>query len=443
MWLAGVALAGFLAVPSIAEARQPPNVVLIVLDDARVDLLTRDTAPIIMRRLAGRGVTFSRAMVPVSLCCPSRVSTLSGMHSHTTGVYNGGIRSFSDDRHALPVWLHRGGYRTGLFGKYLNGYGTGAFRSYLPPGWDRWVAFRRPGFWSFDWVDRHGVLHDGEGYATRFLARSAGRFIRTTPSRQPLFVYFAPYAVHAPAEPAALDAGSFGDLERWRPPSYDVEPIDQPPYLSREWTPDLRDSTDRFRIAQHETMRSADRAVGGVVRALARSGRMHDTLFILMSDNGVQWGEHRLKGKSVPYEASTHIPLVVRYDPAGWTGTRHGVVANIDVAPTIADIAGVAHRPVEGRSLVDSLETGDPVRRFLLLEHAIGRTGVVPSYCGVRSERYLFVRYADGFEEVYDYSADPWELENIASDRPSLAKGLRREAMALCDPVPPGFSWGA
>ena len=441
MALVGTLLATSLIVASSAEADQRPDVVLIVLDDARADLLSAATAPIITRKLAGRGVRFSHAMVPVSLCCPSRTSTLTGMYSHSTGVYSGGIDAFTADGRTLPVWLHKAGYRTGLFGKYLNGYGKGEFRGYLPPGWDRWAAFRKPGFRSFDWVDRRGGVHRGRGYSTRILARAAGRFIQTTPDREPLFVYFAPYAVHAPAEPEARDAGSFGDLERWRPPSYDVDPIDQPPYLSRDWPRELRDSTDAFRIAQHETMRSADRAVGTIMKVMARAGRMRDTLFILLSDNGIQWGEHRLKGKSVPYDASTHIPLIVRYDSAAWSGVRHGVVANIDIAPTIADVAGVAHPPVEGRSLVDSLETGGEVRRFLLVEHAMGPAVGVPSYCGVRSPRYLFVHYADGFEEVYDYKIDPWELDNIAADRPALTTSLRTEAMVLCDPVPPRFSW--
>ncbi len=437
----GTLLAVSTASSSARAVEQRPDVVLIVLDDARADLLSAATAPIITRKLAGRGVSFSHAMVPVSLCCPSRTSTLTGMYSHSTGVYSGGIRSFTDDRRTVSVWLRHAGYRTGLFGKYLNGYGKGEFRDYLPPGWDRWAAFRKPGFRSFDWVDRHGGVHEGHGYSTRILARAAGRFIATTPDRQPLFLYFAPYAVHAPAEPEVRDQGSFGDLDRWRPPSYNVEPIDQPPYLTRDWNRELRESTDAFRIAQHETMRSADRAVGAIMRAMARAGRAHDTLFVLMSDNGIHWGEHRLKGKSVPYDAATHIPLVMRYDAARWSGVRHGVVANIDIAPTIAEVTGVPHPSVEGRSLVESLETGGAVRRFLLLEHAMGPAAGVPSYCGVRSERYLFVHYADGFEELYDYRTDPWELDNIASDRPAFTTRVRNEAIALCDPVPPRFSW--
>ena len=440
---ASLLIAGLLcSTPSLAAARQPTDIVLIMLDDARADLLSRETAPEIMRRLGRRGVTFSHAMVPVSLCCPSRTSTLTGMYSHTTGSYRGGIGSFDNDRRTLPVWLHRAGYRTGLFGKYLNGYGRGRFRRYLPPGWDRWVAFRRPGFSSFDWIDQDGRLHDSEGYATSFLGREAERFIRNAPTRRPLFVYFAPYAVHAPAEPAARDAGTFGDLRPWRPPSYDVEPTDQPPFLDRPWSAEQREATDRFRIDQHETLRSADRAVAGIMQAMAGAGRLHDTLFVLTSDNGIQWGEHRLEAKSVPYDASTHVPLMMRFDRAGWTGTRRGVVANIDIAPTIAGITRVPHPPVEGRSLVNSLATGGTVREYVLLEHVMGPRGGVPSYCGVRSKRYLFVHYADGFEEVYDYTSDPWELDNIARNRPALTQTLRDEAMALCDPTPPGFTWG-
>ena len=92
--------------------------------------------------------------------------------------------------------------------------------------------------------------------------------------------------------------------------------------------------------------------------------------------------------------------------------------------------------------MVTSLETGGTVREYVLLEHVMGPRGGVPSYCGVRSKRYLFVHYADGFEEAYDYTSDPWELDNIARNRPALTQTLRDEAMALCDPTPPGFTWG-
>ena len=338
-----------MAAPAFGAKRRP-NVVIVMLDDVRADLITRETAPTITRRVIGRGVVFDRAIVPVSLCCPSRASTLTGNHAHTTGVYKG-IGSFRDDE-TIAVWLDDAGYRTGLFGKYLNGYGRGRWAGYVPPGWDRWTAFRQPGFTGYDWFDRAGRLHAGTRYSTSFLARRAERFIESTPRRVPLFLYFAPYSVHRPTEPARRDVGTFAHLEPWRPPSYDVEPHRQPPYLDRDWPAELADRVDANRIAQHETLLSADRAVHAILDALERSGRRRDSVVVVMSDNGFMWGEHRLTGKNAPYDASSRIPLALRYDAAGWRGSRAGVAANIDVAPTVARLARVDHPATDGASLV-------------------------------------------------------------------------------------------
>ncbi|MGH2631132.1 MAG: sulfatase-like hydrolase/transferase [Actinomycetota bacterium] len=428
-------------VPTAAVAApRRPNVVIVMLDDVRADLITPEAAPTITNRVMGRGVVFGRAIVPVSLCCPSRASTLTGNHAHTTGVYKG-IGTFRDDR-TVAVWLDDAGYRTGLFGKYLNGYGRGRWAGYVPPGWDRWTAFRQPGFTGYDWFDRAGRLHAGTRYSTAFLVRRAKRFIRSTPRRAPLFLYFAPYTVHEPTEPAPRDVGAFAHLEPWRPPSYDVDPHQQPPYLDREWTPAQAAQVDDRRIAQHETLLSADRAVGTILDALARTGRRRDSVVIVMSDNGFMWGEHRLTGKNAPYDTSSRIPLALRYDTAGWTGSRAGVVANIDLAPTIARLTHVDHPATEGVSLLPMLRTGSGVRDALLLEHkGAGGPESIPSFCGVRTRHHLFVHYTDGFEELYDYRVDPWELDNIARDDPGFTATFRRRTRELCDPVPPGFAW--
>ena len=247
--------------------------------------------------------------------------------------------------------------------------------------------------------------------------------------------------MHEPTEPARRDVGVFADLEPWRPPSYDTDPHRQPPYLDRDWPPELAEKVDANRIAQHETLLSADRAVGAILDALARTGRRRDSVVIVMSDNGFMWGEHRLKGKNAPYDTSSRIPLALRYDAKGWRGVRAGVVANIDLAPTIARLARVGHPATDGVSLVPMLRAGSRVRDALLLEHVSGPGGGIPSFCGVRTRHHLFVHYADGFEELYDYRVDPWELDNIARVDPGFTGSFRRRTRALCDPVPPGFAW--
>ncbi len=124
---------------------RPPDIVLIVTDDQRFDSLW--AMPVLSERLAARGVTFPDAFVVNPLCCPSRASILTGNYSHTTLVYRQvppfGRFEWFDDGSTLATWLHDAGYRTGLFGKYLDGYQHAAVTGYVPPGWDRWVAFVR------------------------------------------------------------------------------------------------------------------------------------------------------------------------------------------------------------------------------------------------------------------------------------------------------------
>lgn len=121
------------------EPGGPPNVVLILTDDQRWDTVSE--MPTVMSDLAGRGITFERGYVSNPLCCPSRASILTGLYSHSTGVYtnqaraHGGFAAF-DDRSTIATWLDEAGYRTALIGKYLNGYEG----PYVPPGWDRWFA---------------------------------------------------------------------------------------------------------------------------------------------------------------------------------------------------------------------------------------------------------------------------------------------------------------
>src|SRR5919197_894183 len=140
-----------------AEASSRPNIVLILTDDQRWNSLWAMLA--VQGNLVDRGVTFTNGFVVNSLCCPSRASILTGRYSHSTGVYTeaspgGGFDRFRDSS-TLATWLHAAGYRTALFGKYLNGYrGT-----YVPPGWDRWFAFQQQ---VGGYYENYRVNHGGE-----------------------------------------------------------------------------------------------------------------------------------------------------------------------------------------------------------------------------------------------------------------------------------------
>ena len=425
-----------------------PNIVLILTDDQRADTLRY--MPIVRRTLGDHGVTFTSAYVVDPLCCPSRATILTGLYSHSTGVYSndpndprGGFPAF-DDRSTIATWLHDAGYRTGLFGKYLNGYGS----PYVPPGWDRWFGtIGTAAYYDYLATSDGTVVERGDDerdYGTLVLARQASSFIGETPSDVPLFAYISVPAPHDPAIPAPEDRTSFTRLEPWRPPSYNERAIaDKPRYLRRQQPlgADRRASLDAFRLDQIRSLQAVDRLVGKVIDALKAAGRLQDTIVVFTSDNGVLWGEHRWDKKDVPYEESIAVPLVARYDaliPAPRTDPR--LVLNVDLAPTFAAAAGVTPPATEGANLLPLLlEPSVPWRDGFLIEHMGSGSEGVPSYCGYHTSRYVFIRYHGGESELYDLRRDPWQLRNVVGD-PSLARtraSLNDQLVRACVPPPP------
>ena len=187
---------------------------------------------------------------------------------------------------------------------------------------------------------------------------------------------------------------------------------------------------------------AVDEAVAGVLRSLRRSGRLADTLVVYMSDNGLLIGDHHTIGKDMPYRFATDVPLLLRWDghvAAGAVDRR--LVSTVDVTETILRAAG-ATMPTSGVDLM-----APPAREHVALEGRRWRRldGSVPhpGFCGVRTERWLFVRWGDGFEELYDHEFDRSETVNRVADPAQLpvVDALRETARASCVPEPPGFSW--
>ena len=405
--------------------------------------------PEVQRSLVEPGVTFEESFTTSSLCCPSRASILTGAYPHTTGVYRqggrfGGFRSFEDST-TIATELDEAGYRTGFFGKYLDSYQHDALTGYVPPGWDRWVAFVHSQFLDFGLtidgaVERYGSEPDD--YSTDVLASHTEDFIRGTEG--PVFALFAPAAPHAPALPAPTDAGGFADLPPWRPPSFDeADRSDKPTHMQilKPLGPERNENLEILRRNQYRSLQAVDRAVGRLLDALEDTGRLDDALVIFTSDNGLLWGEHRWLKKEVPYEEAIRVPLVVRADAIVGDGARtdRHLVANIDLAPTIAEAASVKLPGADGMSLLPLVEGRvETWRDALLIEHMRG-TNPIPTYCAVRTARYLFASYETGERELYDLEADPFQLQNLAGTEPGLEGRLDTTLQGLCEPPPPGL----
>jgi len=456
------------ALPTVADAgpaEMRPNVVLIVTDDQRYDSLF--TMQNVRRLIGEHGVTFDRAVVSNSLCCPSRASILTGGLSHTTKVWTNVYATWSrygawpafheagDEDGTIAVALRDAGYRTALFGKYLNEFPG----EQAPPGWDRFAAFvnnQGGGYFDYDLFrqdeeGRRRVHHgsDPADYSTNVLADDAVAFLRSTDAEDPLFLYYAPFAPHSAIVPAPRDVGTWSSFHQTLPPSFDEADVsDKPEYIRARRALSESFARQKYALA-YEALQSVDRAVGRIVAALRETDRLRNTLLVFMSDNGIAMGDHRWDYKLTPYEESIHVPLVIRYDPLTSTraGTRNdALVSNVDLAPTFADIVGIPFSGVgrvDGTSLVPLLDgSAVRIRSGLLLEHADypGRYHV-PSYCGLRTPGWTYVRYSGGVEELYDLRHDPFELRNLAGARPPVLGRLRERTDRLCRPRPPEFRW--
>ncbi len=425
-----------------------PDVVLVVTDDQRVESLARMTH--VQDLLVARGTTYDGAMVPTSMCCPSRAALLMGQYSHQTGVWSnsrptGGWWRFHEDgneNHTLAVALHDEGYRTALIGKYFNSFANWSPAGYRPPGWDVFTAFTttdRSGDY-FDYSLSDGTVHGStpDDYSTDVFAERAVDFVRTTPASTRLFLYLAPYAPHAPYQPAPRHLGAWkGRLPSFDSPAVGEDVSDKPQWV-RQLDPVRPARVGHVQRAQQESLMAVDEAVARVVASLREAGRLENTLFVFTSDNGLAWGEHNVMFKSVPYTPATAVPLVVRWDaqvPAGDVDSR--LALNLDITTTIA-------RAVSAPMLTAGLDLlGDQRRDGAVLEAPPEPRLQRPAYCGWRTAHWTFTRYATGEEELYSRAVDPFELTNVATTPENAARlrEMRQEARRFCNPEPPDFSW--
>ncbi len=493
--LLGLALAGG---PSAGAQAGAPNIVFILTDDQAAHEL--DSMPATTGLIEGPGVSFDRFYSSYPLCCPARATLLNGQYMHNHGVrgnlppYGGHeeVRKRGSESAWLPTWLDAAGYSTAHVGKYLNGYGSDGDPR-VPPGWDEWygqISEYEPSdagarlYYNYKLLEKGPVggpslvpygTSPGD-YETDVIRQKAlevlGRFGDEggPGGDRPFFLELAFHAPHYPYVPAPRHAGAMAAAPLARLPGLNEKNIsDKPGWLriaARARIKGGRLATlEGERRSRLEQLLSVDEAVQAVFSKLTETGELSNTFVIFSSDNGYFFGEHRIgAGKYLPYEPSARVPLAIRGPglPAG--AATEELAANVDVAPTIAALTGVASPPpglVDGRSLVPFMfdpgaRSGRPIlleadsgpdtwTRFgsgdgppapraarklgldglrgvpdLEAEQPAGRFGLdgnaAPAYRAIRSNRYLFVVYATGQAELYDMRLDPNQLRAVTAD---------------------------
>ena len=443
-----------LAVAALTTSSVPPprderpNIIIILTDDQSFDTLPSNppTMPWLQSQIQdpnGHWLWFPNAFIETPLCCPSRATILSGRYSRHTHVVDNQTGHLFDESNTLATWLHDGGYTTGLIGKYLNRYPFDR-GPYIPPGWDRWVAKLSTAatttYYDFGFVDQGVALQTSDSpatYATDLFADRAIDFLKTAPEDRPFFLYLATSAPHPPWTPPPRHAGAFANEPLSLPASVGERNVSDKPRWVQKLPP--LDGTERAKLIadrRHEaaTLLGVDDAVKRIFDQLSSSGDLGNTVVFFLTDNGYSFGEHRIRGKRCPYEECIRTPFAVRM-PGATAGNVPGLVSNVDLAPTIADLAGVQPGLTEdGRTFAPVLR-GQPWRppKGVFIEWAGDQD--IPPWQGVRTTDFVYIEDADGTVELYDLTgvigpADPLELRN-RSGEPRYRRTVRRLARKL------------
>lgn len=422
-----------------------PNFVFILADDMRYDDL--DYMPKTRNLIGSQGMTFSDAYVPLSTCCPSRVSILTGMYTHNHKVWfndkgdQGGWEGFKAQGHErdnLATRLRGAGYRTGLFGKYMNGYDG----SSVPEGWYDWFGKHKGDYYEWDVNDNRTQRHYGSAnrdYSTDVIARQAQSFVGdSVAAGRPFLAYVAPSAPHGPSTPAARHEHAFDGEHAPRLPSFNEADVSDKPSFVRS-NPRLSANEIAAIDDRHEnrveSLQALDELVEGLVNKLANQGVLENTYVVFTSDNGWHHGEHRIPDqKHQVYEESIHMPLVIRGPGVLEGATTDKLALNIDFYPTFAELGGAkASSEVDGRSLRPVLEGTVAGWRSAVLLEKRHKGHPEQSYFGVlTSEPRKYVEYAGGERELYGLGDDPYELENRYSGTPPADLEARLDALKTC-----------
>jgi len=461
------------------------------------DNLEEFPMPNIQNELVDKGFVFINAHVTNPLCCPARASFLSGgFYSHNTGILhnnlpNGGAQKFSGynenekmDNLTIATILQEHEYKTALIGKYMNGYrelvNNEENYAYIPPGWDDFIVINDADEnWTnlnntvighngtFEKIDETSKLYIGEYEKIKSL-----EFIQNNCNSgkcdKPFFLLLSTVIPHKPSIsnpnfPQDLDfVSDFTYRERgWNeglrcdtkemPDISDKSELLQK-MLSKSLLPNINKVCDpkadsnNYKLAQKQlsALRSFDRIFFDIYNELKEKNLLEQTVIIFTSDNGFLWEEHGFWGKQRPYEESIRVPLIIRLPTEEHKIVSDLVAFDIDIAPTILELAGIKHELIEksdGMSLLPILKHSSEFSRDeLLFESFDNGIRVVPwkfeSWAAIKifiddetgnRELWKYIEYTSGGVELYNLNHDEFELDSLHKERLDLVEKISQK----------------
>jgi N-acetylglucosamine-6-sulfatase len=431
-----------------------PNIIYILSDDHRYDFMGFMGKPKFLNtpsldKMARDGAHLQNAFVTTSLCSPSRASILTGMYSHKHGVVDNDSLVPADNVF-FPRYLQQVGYETAFMGKWHMGSESDEPRK----SFDKWISFKGQGVYYDPLMNIDGSHVQRKGYITDILTDYAVEYIKEKSSaaeqeKKPFFLYLSHKAVHAMFEPAERHKGKYDNVKIDYPDTMantKENYADKPRWVEAQrygwhgvdYLYQGQLEFDEFYRKYCETILALDEGIGAVLDALTETGLDKNTVVFYMSDNGFSLGEHGLIDKRQMYEESMRIPLIA-YAPGLITPSTKisELVQNIDIAPTILELAGIkTPGDMDGRSFLpllkgEAADWRDRVFYEYFWERPFPHT---PTVFGVRTNKYKYMTFWGiwDVDELYDIENDPEEKHNLikSPEHQELIKDLNQRVYA-------------
>ena len=450
-----------------AAADNSPNILFILTDDQRYDAIGCLGNPPWLQtphldRLVKEGLLFKNAFCTNSLCAPSRSSFLTGKYSHKTGVTDN-IKDFPAENTVYPQLLQKAGYDTAFIGKWHMGQMNGP-----QPGFHRWVGFIGQGVYFDPVLNVDGKESKHTGYMTDLLTDYAVDFMKQK-REKPFCLYLCHKAVHDFRDPAPRHAALYEKETYPLPPNakYSLEGKpkavrDRSDLMKGQIPLKTMDDWQAYTRKYYQCLAAVDDSVGRILKTLDELGQRENTIIVFAGDNGYFLGEHGLWDKRFAYEPSMRIPLIAWFPKLIKPGkVQEELVLNIDVAPTMLELAGVPIPSyVQGKSLKPLMEGRKTSWRedFLYhyhLEMDLSKMSekerqnfdkqwrgagldpaplLVPENLAVRNKEWKYITYpgAGETDELYNLAKDPHEMKNLISD-PGCADVVKKMKARLAN----------
>jgi arylsulfatase A-like enzyme len=401
-----------------------PNIIFILTDDQRFDMMGCAGNNIIqtpnMDALAAAGTRFTHAIVTTPICAASRASIITGLYERTHGyTFNEPPLKKSYTFNSYPYLLKQAGYQTGFVGKFGVNLETSIDSLF---SWKRINGFP---YWK--------TINGQTKHLTDIQADQAIEFIQQAGSEKPFCLSLSFSAPHADDDAKSqyfwnesLDTMYSNNTmpipSTANPAFYESLPDFLKGTMSRErwfWRFDTPEKYQQMVKGYYRMISQVDMAIGRIRKELKAMGIEKNTVIIFMGDNGYFLGDRGAADKWLMHELSIRVPLIV-FDPRNVPNKEKlidNMVLNIDVSPTIMELAGLnPPKKLQGESLIKML-SGKSVkpRKAIFCEHLM-KEPRIPNSEGIRTSQWKFIRYPTHpeFIELYDLQKDPFEEHNLA-----------------------------